>query len=1005
MTKNHTTVQRHMWLLYADINTRTNLLVDECAHLQDTIFGFLEETEWEDLKLEPSQGGDRKWFAASIRNQTNYTAKSSQEVSLLNLWNSIGALAAGLDSVQTKVRDRYEKYLNAIAKPETASGTEMFWFLSLRGELVHSVFSFYLKQIQHAHETLVQLTENMPGTLPGPLLMRRWASAAYVELLSDYSRQVNWQTQDFMWRYVYGGDDASKAFETWRNYQHLTHTWSHEPTSLTSQHKLNLKDFAGVEESVTTARFQTIWSAYFYLEQPILLPLLYHECAHYHVDETLFTDSVPKDAGGGILIADKTLFDMKEELAAILKKVAKFQSPDSNFWRSFVEEVLMDVLAIHLGGKGYLAALALQLTGHSDGTSFSRFDIERDEIIALDEIGQYTREVRAIPYPILTPHYLWEARLGLAIKAYERLNEDADKDMTGGLSELIRQWHRSGEKVFEARLTSSEHRTFWAYRTQINDWVLSVCLAALEPHYIRFKQGERAPKLPLRDSLDRDIAEQICGAIRYYQTNVLGAKEQQSANLADSIQRLEDVAVCARWELSKCIVASLNEIGTGSGGQPSFGKYTQMYASYMRNDGSSAFRLAYEWLEAQKELARTVSHLLSDPHASSKLQIGKTTCKELLTALNSDLAQTDRLPDKDAIRSRLAHRISLKRRLEAEYLGKDLPILNATLAVVRRKLGEVAAAFRTCTVPEEQIRVGTLTLGVCRQVAHQRNGAATARPLEAALNDAELFHSEAHRLLTKVATRDWGLIPGFVNQFYPLLGDYSYINYLIGNTPAERDCHPSRTPKLLLKSRLVMQVFGDSHGLQSDKGDRPFARLVQLRFKYRWEWIDLVARLRRLHACSAKLFLSSGWEDAILVLWVHDEADWKWVAKELNLHHGKGLDSHSNIMLQKIPAGTAETETSDSLVDYLKADSGVNYLARTTGRYDLTVVWRDPNTSALLKVQDFAQMYFALGPGFWHHIGAITTSFEDRQKIPGQTEGTEVGPEPFEIASHILLRH
>ncbi|MFZ6769787.1 hypothetical protein ACO0LM_22265 [Undibacterium sp. Di26W] len=981
-----TPLLRQLWILFSDVNTRFNLLIDECAHLQNTIFGYMDKTTNADLGT-AGGGEERPWLTENIRSDTYYLL-SPQERALRSLWNSLGSLAYGLESEQKNIKTRFEQLISAQSISSSTQGPELYWFISLRGSFLHDVFEFYLTQIQHAHEKLIQVFENMSGVLPGPILLRKWGAASYVEFLSSYSRNVNYETQNLLWKQTRNKKNKHENFEEWRASKFLTHAWAHVATSMTKHHR--------VEKNSKVLDFQTIWSSYFYLEQPILLPLLYHECAHHYMNKEAFSGPI-----------ESIFFDRKRETAHILEKTARFEGTNQKFWMQFVDEVWADTVSILLGGQSYLAALFLQIIGLSGKYAFSRFDYQQDERLPLEKIGTYQREVREIPWPDLSLDYFWEARLNIAINTYRRFYPAEEKDQwLQGILDLLDAWRKSGENVFHKDVSSSEHETFWHYRCQLNKWVTDICRSALNDCYKELgKSIDVKTILPIY-RLAPELINMVQESVQQYKKNVL--RDMSPVSIAP--ERLEDICIKIRWDISKNIVSNMFQILKNTNGQPNgaLEKYTQMYASYMRSDGSAAFRLAYEWLQARSELYKSAAEALSNSTgASQPLAFGDDLMKKLQDAAENDNKNLKKHKDVVPLFKLLAqkkHSIP-----ESEELNK----------VVDEIMEKASQYLKGNTLSCSQIRIGTLTYGVIRSLTDEtpfQGKNVNKEPLWAALVRVRDYYKKTNYHLKKL-TSAWGDVPDFKESFFPLIGDYSFLHFIQHKTPVERDCHPVNAPKILTKSRLVLQVYGESAGIQNPGDSHAIGRVVQMRFKHRWEWIPFIEKLEILDKnteCKPALFLSSGWEDAILVLWHKDETEWLLISGRLKLEHKSGLDVHTNVIMPMLDCcahnvqhfnatNTTPAQTSQTTKSYLSDSSmkNVKYLNQRTGRYDLTVVWCDENGNSM-PIKDFWKMYVSLPGEFWSSVSAIVTSVEKRLRTPTPCTCDDTS---MEIVSHILLKH
>lgn len=1052
---NNENLLRLCWMLFADVNTRFNLLIDECAHLQNTIRAYLDETSNEQLGQELRQPGggeeERGWVSKKIRS-ADYYSKSEKERSFCNLWNSVGSLVQGLQTAQSKVRNRFERLVTS--SHQDFSGTELYWFLSIRGHFLHDAFHFYLKQIEHAHEKIVQLIENMPGTLPGPLLLRRWSSGSYVDFLAWYSRHVNWRTQKTLWLCTQGtdGDTSFSKFKEWRSSHFLTHTWAHVPTSFTRSHRVTLPR----EHSETTGTphafsFETIWSAYFYLEQPSLFPLLFHECAHHCVsDETL--GAAKRD---GVDNAQYRFIRMRRELAAILSRTSRFEPRDDRFWESFIDEVWADVLAIMLSGRGYIFALALQIIGHSGKDAFSRFNTEDDTLINLENFGDHSREVREVPWADLNPEYFWEARLRIAIEVYLRLNkagDDQQSEWIAALKDLVeRRWFDSGRPVFSSTATSQEHEDYWRFRQDLNDWVFRTIFGALDlcvpgvssllVHDTPFVIGGD----------ERELISCIERAVGSYANDLFRAEKDEKVFCVNERVpiRLEDICVDVRWYLSKLVAKNLRDSRPED-----YRTYTDSYASYVRNDGSSAFRLALEWILLRTDMyvyAAEHLYLLGEQKIGSRSLDVTEMRTGLARAVEKDFEEfcqaqkkvyclkcnqdgEERRNAERACRKSIGEAILKKGHVDEKVFEKQFVFFSGKNLrnEVTERMKLALNRFETNTVGDgAQIAVGTLAFGLIRPKEIEETGKARdeqTSPLGATLAKVKGYYGRSFDILTdklSVLTgvddkqevsrvlRKWGFKSGFL----PLIGDYSFVHYVGGSTPAERDCHPVDTPRVLYKPRLVMRVLGNAEGMletaEPAYSPCPIGRVAQISYPYRWQWLELAERLSgaRYEKYQPTLFISSGWEDVILITWHETLEDLDELSEDLDLSPHEGIDIHTNIALRDM-AGIQPTayryEGCEKVRDILTKHDNVPYLNWRTGRYDFTVVWgKEPSGEQggrlPISVREFAGVLLGLPKEFWGEIGAITTSLETRLKYRGKSS-RDSSQGKFEFVSHIQLR-
>lgn len=1101
MTLPHETpaVLRVTWLLFSDLSTRLNILSDECAHLQDTIFGLLPSTSNETLGTEKpanrvSGQTERPWVSLNPR-CSKYHALPNHERALINLWNGVGSLAKALDAHRLEVSECFHAAVRSILD-KTSESAEFYWFTAQRGHFLHDVFDFHTQQLQHAHQKLVQLLENMPGSLPSPLLLRRWHSAFYGEFLSEYSRHVNWQTQVLTWELLRGSLLDIKQFDDfrkWRDTSFLTHTWDHIPTSRARRHRIDR------QRNSLPIQFGTIWSSFFYLEQPILFPLLYHECAHFHLDDPLVKktqlqepiinfDSSAKRGGA-------KFFDARAEAATTLGSLVQLNVEDARFWHQFTEEVWADALAIALGGTGYFAALFLQLFGHCGASAYSRYEAGADELIDIETFGNRRRQVRELPWPLFHTNdhtYFWEARLRIAIEMTRLLH--GNSEWLEAIITTVDYYLASYRAVFSADSTSHLHETYANLRIECNEWATNVCLRCLKPHIDSLKAHKDVDDVY---RLDNEICDLIARAVNGYQDKVLaripdlGLPELGALTLPEKA-RLEDLSFLTRWHLSSFVLHAL----TGNRSADVRRTFVTTYANYMRNDGGTAFRLGLEWCVMKKEMYDAAADAMAAPRPTR----GDPSLGSVLAALQSAANQDRRIIEGAGFTNEAgAEFLRRKQQLTREnYLPRNrtmsFPSINKA---IREELTQALDYLGLHTVPS-QVRVGTLYLGVLRpwEIA----AASSPEKLDEtglyarAIDATRVYFATAHEELVK---RVYPAVD-YKHDFAPLVGEYSFLAYSLGVTPVERDIHPWNVPKHFTKPRFVVEVFRGGratlavssnvetavendfykgtycpensspchetvggeigrperfdrkNGLfaQSESG---LGRLTLFRFRYRWQWIEVYEFVKtRQHKVHPILWLSSGWEDAILITWHPSENEyWRQHAELLKLL-GDDVECQSNAIIPNLlkeatevsfPSwieedaaknGVRETwvknilcgerkTTIEPFVELRRRQEGpekytifgrkkddsatdrhvVERVNRRTGRYDYTIVWKRDRNKSNGDLRDFAEVIQGLPTWFWKHIGRISTSYEERVEL---SSGLSDGDADSVLVSRILMR-
>ncbi|MBP7662342.1 MAG: hypothetical protein KA770_00555, partial [Shewanella sp.] len=644
----------------------------------------------------------------------------------------MNALKTGLEANQNQIRLAYKKTLRNFDDSNDA----MYWFLSLRGHFISIVFGIYLEHLQHAHEKLVQLLENMPGFLPGPTLLRRWSSAGYGEFLSEYSRTVNWETQNFLWKFCIYGDnkDSEIELDQWRANQYFVHAWSHMPTSFTRvlRGSTSKPDSQKGEKS----RFTTIWSSYFYLEQPILFSLLYHECAHHFANrEDVKVNKVEDE----LLTTHKKLwYDRPKETAELLKRLVNLEISEQGFWLTFVNEVWADTVSCALTGSGFLAALSLTLTGFQDPDSpaYSDYDIEDDELVSLSDIGTTSRKALPIQYPHYSLSYFWEARLRLAIKVFRALYPEANAAWIEEIELIIEEWHKSGANAMSSTSVSKEHEDQWNYRKKLNDWVTNVTWAHLKDLVDAIEAFQRTKELKNKvayELTNTDLSankgvEIITSAFECHLKQLFPNDARINKSVSDTkvqIHRIEDVCINIRWHLSEYIVPKL--LASVDAGQTK--TWIENFANYVRSDGSVAFRIGLEWSTTRRDAIRSAGWLLREkyhPDSSCRSELARLK-KEMPSRDGSFLSRLETAVDADfkAYAKKCNFQSSqvtdealkLATTLTQKQTLKDLGIKHFSGAHLHQFMNDfeyiLEQALKAPT-DEHSLDVGTFTLGVAR---------------------------------------------------------------------------------------------------------------------------------------------------------------------------------------------------------------------------------------------------------------------------------------------------
>lgn len=571
-----------LWVLFSDANSRFNTLIEECAHLQDTVIGLTTDPALLDRIIHECAADDAvRGFSRVVccqpKRSREYYRVCVRDRAFLSLWTLLGGLIIALDKNQLTHEETYRLAVDALLRgehapdaaddaPQRRPSDRVFWYIQTRGYFLTEVFRHYTTQLEHAHEKVIQMLENQPGKLPTPILLRRWNSAMYGEFLSEYSRHVNWEAHKLV--SIAAGRDPADADASAKLTEDLslTHTWTHQPTSMAQLFKVEVKTDRGdparnyPHKRAAGHRFATVRSAYFYMEQPILLPLLYHECAHIAFSNRAFAGA----QGDGHHPADvETFFSAR---AAAMQSLRMIKFPDGtaqahyeNFWDHFTEEVWADALALALGGRGYLVALALQLFGLSGEESFDHFDLDTDTVHELGGLGRPAKRKYPEPRPQEEVSYFWEARLQIACDLLAHRGDcrtpECDRRWISAIRDLLAGYARSGARAHAREGTSARHEVLWEYRAKLNDWVRNTTGRYLLQHFgALFGNSPVCTTYELATAQERRCLESL---VRAYRQRYMPQFRGHSEFRLDEHHRLEHLPADIRWHVARDITAAM----------------------------------------------------------------------------------------------------------------------------------------------------------------------------------------------------------------------------------------------------------------------------------------------------------------------------------------------------------------------------------------------------------------------------------------------------------------
>jgi hypothetical protein len=604
-TDEHYPLPRLGWMLYDDINRRLSILIEECLHLQQVVHYHGDfELDTPDEEKQPEMGHFKQM---KPKDYLRYPPTTS---AMMSLYEHLGALTIGLRNHQTEVRSRFESFLELNQHNSSDQYESWFWFIALRGHLLHEVIEKYMLNLEHAHEKLIQILETKPGTLPQPILLRRWNSGLHGHFLSGYSRHLGWETNILINRLKKEPLKEEDSRDE-RHRSSFIHSWAHTPTSMVNTFKVRDKSFRK-EYQKEIYHLGSIRSAFFYLEIPLLYPLLYHECAHLQFD---WYGNIKNDEG--------LFFNTRNQAANSLEESAQQLGwGRQGFWDNFTEEIWVDMIALNLGGLPYLTALAMQIMGQNSGHFFH----STDDMPLNDWAKQPIYDLE-IP---TQDRFFWETRLKLAISWLKETRPDecettTNKQWIKAIEAGIEAYQNGGKVVFSSNRLTSQHENLWRYRDELNQWVFKTVEKYQMQNYSELSKKENqdlSEKYWISDNLINKVIIKVVnnfeakffndnGCSYAFEKYIKESDEtEEGFKIKDHQRRIEYLPFHVKWYLSKRVI---RELYTENSPKQKKQAFTFAYANYIRNDGSAAFRIALEWIIARIDLTLLFADYLENP--------------------------------------------------------------------------------------------------------------------------------------------------------------------------------------------------------------------------------------------------------------------------------------------------------------------------------------------------------------------------------------------------------
>lgn len=125
-----------LWILFSDANSRFNTLIEECAHLQDTILSLTSCPELIDDVIAETRTYDTvEGFTRPVnclpRGHDKYYNVPVRDRALLSLWMLLGGLVVSLDKNQQRHRKAFEAAVSKMWRSDS-DGDHLFWYVASR---------------------------------------------------------------------------------------------------------------------------------------------------------------------------------------------------------------------------------------------------------------------------------------------------------------------------------------------------------------------------------------------------------------------------------------------------------------------------------------------------------------------------------------------------------------------------------------------------------------------------------------------------------------------------------------------------------------------------------------------------------------------------------------------------------------------------------------------------------------------------------------------------------
>ena len=923
-----------LWLLYVDLNTRVNILLDDAASVQQLSLRYVEDRLLLDDLLKDKDGQPRRWKHAKVAAERKLR---SRDRALLEVWRMMGNAAHTLEKLREQCAG---SFASAVARcgpstisTEVKSTAAIAIFIAQRHFLISQVADKFLSQLRLAREKLQQILENRPGALPVPLAQRRWASSFYLDFLGSYSFRLR-RDVAFLCKALEAEiyDSASlsggmnKLDDVLYGEEDVFHGVGYESASFTYNERFTKDE--QYQETPAFSRQLTVASSYFYPEQPSLLPLLAHEFAH-HYQSYITEHSADSES------FDSWFLELSQQLSAMIaNSVAESAHPLMGLTRPqvssafdlIVHEMKADVIALFVGGAAYVHALMLSLLGR-DGASL--YEADRDT--RHDPwIGGVFREVpssRFVTSNEFPSHIASMFRIQFCNDLLKNMPDEnmgfAERpNFCNSLDTLIDHYVSGLHAVAEQEGLTKEWKDYLAavfqlrpaFTTYAEDLWLKFGKKMLQN--AQHGEGNVVRESILFGGLEATVNEYCEESVRRAiapESKVVIPKfsffHERTGSHCESALRLEIAPLAVRWHIAT-VINTLE--GINGGLHPDRRDLFKTIVcdglvNYLRNDGSVVSRYLMEYIVARRHLLRDIAQCYLEarpPKFSCESTLSysqaRAFCMPLALELSQNAAllkQIDRLDTfgklpswdersegaklkavTDWVASVIAEedtngRASSMLGVNNIFRNKDRSYLNALSTIAGALVANITVRDRedNATGVISGAPVGMFELGTISYRGALRIASGNESVVHKAHKKLREQNDAAVKLLNEKFAQSTP--PYFTTSTLAVLGEYNFATYLRGSTPVERDLHVGKALPVVGKPRFVLQVGGDS-----DWGRTSCAKSIRVitlaRLDMRHHWVGLTKTLRKTDA-HALCFLSTGWETMVLD-WACDSAKEFW---------------------------------------------------------------------------------------------------------------------------------